>query len=71
MSPLDDRYQRDNAIRHVSGYYLPRPHEEALGMQGEAFRRAKAECLSALRVQISAIESLTKVDFFAERKRGG
>ena len=60
-----DRYRLANAIDKVRGYFLTRPHEDALGLQEEAFKRAKDQCLAALLLQIKDIESLTWDQFKA------
>lgn len=58
------RYDKENAIRQVRDYYMPSPHEEALGKQSEALERAKSECAAAYRLMAEKIEALTFADFF-------
>lgn len=62
-TPPLDRYQRENAIRLVDGYFLPSPCKPG-GAQVE-FERAKAECAAQLRKQTAQIESLTWEQFNA------
>lgn len=64
-----NRYQIQNAVRLVEGYFLPRPHEGGGGV--EAFERAKAECVAVLSVQIKNIETLKQEQFFTEMKKQG
>jgi hypothetical protein len=54
-----NRYRLTNAIDKVRGYFLPRPHENTPEWRERAFRRAKNECLQALRNQIADIDALT------------
>ena len=64
-----NRYEKENAAHRVDGYYLPSPHEEALGNQIDAFERAKAEALKHMRAAIEQTEAITAADFFAITKR--
>jgi hypothetical protein len=60
----DARYAKQNAVRQVLDYYLPSPHEAALGKQPEALERAKAECAAAYRRMAANVEALTMSDVF-------
>jgi non-ribosomal peptide synthetase component F len=56
-----DRYELQNTVDKVDGYFIRRPLEAV----EPAFVRAKAECLTHLRRQIECIEALT-IDQFSE-----
>lgn len=70
MNPnkIDTRYTKAAAINNIRDYYLPAPHEAALGKHAEAFERAKAEYISALKVQIESAEKITFADVFPKAK---
>jgi hypothetical protein len=58
-----DRFSKFNALASIESYYLPRPHEECLGKQQDAFERAKHETLENLKKKIADIEEITFSDF--------
>lgn len=65
-----DRYKLANAIDKVRGYFLPKPHENTPEWRERAFRRAKNECLQALRNQIADIDALTWPQYQNSGKMG-
>lgn len=65
---MDNRYTKANAIANIRDYYLPAPHEVALGKHEEVFERAKAEYIRALKAQVETAEKITFVDVFPKVK---
>jgi hypothetical protein len=63
-----NRYELENTINTIDGYFLPRPHEEGNKGEVEAFNRAKAEVLLHLQRKMACIQSLS-VEKFYEAKR--
>lgn len=61
-----NRYELQNAIEKVDGYFLPSPSKP--GGNTVEFERAKNECLYHLRVQIDNIRALS-FEQFATQKR--
>jgi hypothetical protein len=64
-----NRYELENTVNAIDGYFLPRPHEEGNKGEIEAFNRAKAEVLLHLQRKMAFIQSLS-VEKFYEAKRG-
>ncbi|MFT8211549.1 MAG: hypothetical protein ACMZI0_15030 [Symbiopectobacterium sp.] len=65
-----DRFGKERAVRSVSGYYFPRPHEVCLGKNEDAFNRAKQEVISNMKNHITEIENLSYEDFLNLAKKG-
>lgn len=61
-----NRYQLQNAIEKVDGYFLPSPTK--LGGYPTEFERAKTECLYHLRAQIDNIQALSFEQFATHKK---
>ncbi|WP_131655433.1 hypothetical protein [Methylocucumis oryzae] len=58
-----DRYAAIRARNRIMSYYMPRPHEEALGNEQDPFERAKTEWLKHARQAIEDVEQFTFDDF--------
>lgn len=69
LNPPANRYEFENAVNRIEGYFLPKPHER--GNQGEidAFDRAKTECLFHLERALSCTRYLSLEQFFMAKKR--
>jgi len=59
-----DRFQKENAIEKIDGYFFKRPNETDLG----AFMRAKKETIDNMQRQLDAINEITLVDFAGDRR---
>lgn len=59
-----NRYTKETAVTNIRDYYFPTPHESATGKQKEAFERAKAEYITALKGQIEVAEQISFADVF-------
>lgn len=66
-----NRYEKENAINTISGYYLPRPHETALGKKADAFERAKQETIDNLRKALANVEAISADEYFSQIKKVG
>lgn len=58
-------YELKNAADKIEGYLIPRPTDK----DGEAFQRAKGECLTHLQRQIDCVKALTRDRFRAAFRR--
>lgn len=61
-----NRYQLQNAIEKVDGYFLPSPSKP--GGNPAEFERAKTECLYHLQTQINNIQALSFEQFATHKK---
>ena len=61
------KYQKDNAVEKIDGYFMPRANEG--GVEG-AFERAKAECILQLNIQLRNIQLITLTQFKEGTLRG-
>lgn len=59
-----DRYQVENAVYKVDGYYIPRTMEAPEA----TFQRARTDCLNELRKEIAFLEQLTHEQFKNQRR---
>lgn len=59
-----DRYQVENAVYKLDGYYLPRTMEAP----ESSFQRARVDCLNALKNEIAFLEQLTYEQFRDQRR---
>lgn len=64
-----NRYELENAINDIDGYFLPRPHEDGNKREIEAFNRAKAEVLKNLERKMACIASVSVEQFYQAKKR--
>ena len=64
-----NRYDLENTVNVIDGYFLPRPHEDGNCGEIEAFNRAKAEALVNLQRRIALLESMSVEQFFTAKKR--
>jgi hypothetical protein len=59
-----NRYEIDNAVYKVDGYFIPRTQEQP----DATFQRAKSERLDALKKEISFLEQLNYEQFLGTRR---
>lgn len=59
-----NRYTKEAAVTNIRDYYIPLPHESALGKQQQAFERARSDYIAALQGQIKVAEQISFVDVF-------
>ena len=64
-----NRYQKENAVSKIAGYFLPRPHETALGKRDEAFERAKQEAIQHMRDALEHVEAISAEEYFSQVKK--
>jgi len=64
-----NRYELENTVNIIDGYFLPRPHEEGNKGEIEAFNRAKAEVLLHLQRKMECIQSLSVEKFYEAKRR--
>jgi hypothetical protein len=64
-----NRYDLENTVNVIDGYFFPRPHEDGNCGEIEAFNRAKAEALVNLQRRIALLESMSVEQFFTAKKR--
>lgn len=53
------RYQIENACHRIDGYHLPKASQPP----GDAFAKAKAECLQQMRQDLADVEAITLDQF--------
>lgn len=55
-----NRYEKQNAIEKITGYYLPRCDESA----AQTFDRAKEEALKNMKISVENVNQIKIDDFF-------
>lgn len=59
-----DRYEVENAVYKVDGYFIPRTQEKT----DATFQRARSDCLDALKKEVAFLEQLTYEQFRDTRR---
>ncbi len=64
-----NRYDLENTVNIIDGYFFPRPHEDGNRGEIESFNRAKAEALVNLQRRIALLESMSVEKFYEAKRR--